>query len=256
MPIIQNATDDAPLSQGDIIEGVRLFATANSWSEEGGTGGKYPQKRCLVLSRPCNATHKPNVIVAAVEKYPDNLPREIESFDDLLGFLTEMRDGDLAPDVFYLGHLPQLNGRFCCRLDAIFSIEVPKDPTERQEFARKRRIATLCPDFRRDLHLRLFRAFASLGFEDHSWMSDDDLELLVSQGKSDKLAVEKQRQEAETAKLSKSAKGETVPKGQTERLDKLDQELAKLTDMVRPYEEELSRRKQTGYSSVEISDEP
>lgn len=248
MPIIEIPGASDPLSQGDILEGVDLYATAiyatgNSLDSDGGTVKKLPNTKCLVLSRPCNLAHKPNVVVAAVDKYADNIPKEIASFGELLDFLNDMRDGASAPDVFYLGHLPECDGRFCCRFDALFSIEIPKDYTERQAFAANRRIATLSADFLRDLHLRLFRAFASLGFDDHRWMSDRDLNLLVSRGKSDILEAQKKGQDAETAILSMEAKGETVGLGQRSGKKKLEQVLANLEEAVRPYEEELGRRK-------------
>lgn len=243
MPIIEIPSASAPLSQGDILDGVDLYATANSADSVGGTAQKFPSTKCLVLSRPCNVTHKPNVVVAAVEKFNDIIPKEIKSFDQLLDFLNDMRDGESTPDVFYLGHLPECDGRFCCRFDALFSIEIPKDHTERRTFAANRRIATLNADFLRDLHLRLFRAFASLGFDDHRWMSDRDLNLLVSRGKSDILEAQKKSQDAETAILSMEAKGETVSPGQRGGKKKLEQDLANLEEAVHPYEEELSRRK-------------
>jgi hypothetical protein len=243
MPIIELPSASAPLSQGDILEGIDLYATANSADSDGGTAKRFSSTKCLVLSRPCNLAHKPNVVVAAVDKYADNIPKEIDSFGELLDFLNEMRDGEFAPDVFYLGHLPDRDGRFCCRFDALFSIEIPKDYAERQAFATKRRIATLNADFLRDLHLRLFRAFASLGFDDHRWMSDPDLSLLVSRGKSDILEAQKKSQDAETAMLAKEAKGEVVGSKQRDGKKKLQENLANLEATVRPYEEELSRRK-------------
>jgi len=48
-----------------------------------------------------------------------------------------------------------------------------------------RRTLTLHPDFARDLHMRVLGAFASLGFDDHSWLSTEDLRWLVTQGQTD-----------------------------------------------------------------------
>jgi hypothetical protein len=35
MPIIQTSPPDAPLTQGDILSGVVLFATKGSWEDKG-----------------------------------------------------------------------------------------------------------------------------------------------------------------------------------------------------------------------------
>jgi hypothetical protein len=55
---------------------------------------------CLVLSRPCVAAHKRHVVVAGIAKYPDSVPKAIDSFDKVLDFLTGVRDGGSSTDVF------------------------------------------------------------------------------------------------------------------------------------------------------------
>ena len=242
MPIIETPPQNPPLSQGDILESVRLHATANCWNENGGTASHTEHALCLCLSRPCNLAHKPNAIVAAVEKYKDAMPADIESFEDMHGFLTEMRDGGGTPDVFYLGHLPNRDGRFCCRFDALFTIQLPPDGATREAFVARSRIATLNPDFLRDLHLRLLRAFASLGFDDYRWFSDRDLELLVSKGKGDILKAEQKLQEAITAKLAKESQGEVVNQGQLKQIANLEKEVTGMREKVQPFDDELSAR--------------
>jgi hypothetical protein len=167
MPILELPRPDTPLTQGDILSGVQLFLTREGWTDTGGEPARSPAKLCLVLSRPCVAAHKKQVVVAAIEKFPDNTPKGLDSFDKVLDFLTGLRDGGSSPDLFYLGQLPERTGRFCGRLDALFTIDVPADAQTRKAFLGERRLATLHPDFARDLHLRLFNAFASLGFDDH-----------------------------------------------------------------------------------------
>jgi hypothetical protein len=76
------------------------------------------------------AAHKKHVIVAAVAKFPDNVPRNIDTFHNVLDFLTGIRDGGSSPDVFYLGQLPGRTGRYCARLDSFHTIEIP-DPRGR-----------------------------------------------------------------------------------------------------------------------------
>ena len=112
MPIIETPDSLLPLSQGDVLRDVRLFLTRESWAEAGGDCLKLPHKLCLVISRPCIVGHKPNVITAAIERYTDRVPRDVQSFEDILAFLTELRDGAESPDVFYLGQLPGHEGRY------------------------------------------------------------------------------------------------------------------------------------------------
>ena len=93
MPIIEPARSGAPLTQGDLLSGIALFATKGSWDEKGGQASVVKSDFCLVLSRPCVAAHKKHVVVAAVAKFPDNVPKNIDSFDKVLDFLTGARDG-------------------------------------------------------------------------------------------------------------------------------------------------------------------
>jgi hypothetical protein len=83
MPIIESALPTAPLSQGDLLSGVPLFVTNKS-----DEASRTAHRLCLVLSRPCVALRKAIVVVAAVEKYPDDVPKDLDSFDRVLKFLT------------------------------------------------------------------------------------------------------------------------------------------------------------------------
>src|ERR1700722_8550316 len=106
MPIIEQTRPGAPLTQGDILSGVQLFLTKEGWVEKGGEPARSPAKLCMVLSRPCVAGHKKHVVAAAIDKYPDNPPKGLDSFEKVLAFLTGLRDGGSSPDVFFLGQLP------------------------------------------------------------------------------------------------------------------------------------------------------
>ena len=127
MPIIEPARSGAPLTQGDILSGIALFATKGSWDEKGGQASVVKSELCLVLSRPCVAAHKKHVVVASVAKFPDNVPKNLDNFEKVLDFLTGARDGGSSPDVFYLGQLRGRSGRFCARLDSFHTIEVPEE---------------------------------------------------------------------------------------------------------------------------------
>jgi hypothetical protein len=238
MSIIEPARIGAPLTQGDILSGVVLHATKASWAENGGQPSVVKSEFCLVLSRPCVAAHKKSVIVAAVAKYPESVPKGIDSFEKVLDFLTEARDGGTSPDVFYLGQLPGRPGRFCARLDSFHTIEIPEGE-QRAQFLADRRTLTLHPDFARDLHMRIFGAFASLGFDDHRWPSTEDLQRLVTQGQTDIATATLTMRQAETQKASRGAEGTQFKESD---LTTAQEKLAALKERVEPYERELAAR--------------
>jgi hypothetical protein len=239
MPIIEQVRPEAPLSQGDVLSGVALFATKGSWEPKGGQSASIKSELCLVLSRPCVAAHKKHVVVAAIAKYPDAVPKTIDSFDKVLDFLTNARDGGASPDVFYLGQLPGRTGRFCARLDSLHTIELPEDQAQRSLFLAERRFFTLHQDFARDLHLRILGAFASLGFDDHRWPSLEDLQWLVSQGKADIAAAALAVRQLEALKSSRGAEGTQFKEAD---LTTAQEKLQALQNRVTPYEQELQRR--------------
>ena len=209
----------------------------------GGVGGqseKSPYRLCLVLSRPCVIEHKKSVIVAGIEKLKDNPPRGADNFESVLSFLTRLRDGPESPDVFYLGQIPGMSGRFAARLDLLHTIQLPPSGSERQLFVDARRIAILHPDFVRDLHVRLFRAVATLGFDDQRWLSDSDLDWLVESGKSDLLKAQSKVQELRVKRSSQQAQGAPFDPKELERAEEAERGLSEL---MQPYEQELQRRR-------------
>jgi hypothetical protein len=190
--------------------------------------------------------HKPNAIVAAIEKMADNVPREVETFDDILGFLTDLRDGSDSPDVFYLGQIPGHQGRFAARLDSLHTIQIPAEP-EQRAFTDSKRIGHLHIEFIRDLHTRIFRAFATLGFDDHRWMSTNDLNWLVSRGRREVHDAEGAVENARTSLLAGEAQGFRHPSEKqklqgavTDAQSRLD----KLRAQIVPYETEFATRQQ------------
>ena len=242
MPIIELPARSEPLSQGDVLEGVRLFATATSWDADGGTSQKAPHKLCLVLSRPCVAAHKKHVTVAGIEKYPDQVPKDVDSFAKVRAFLTDMRDGFGSPDIFYLGQLPNRTGRFCARLDALYCVEVPGEPSDLENFLARTRIGSLSDDFVRDLHLRVFMAVASLGFHDNKWLSDGDLNWLVEVGEKEVKTAELELQSAKAEKSGRDAEGKQFKEGTIERLE---DKLTDLQDQLEPFASERTLRQST-----------
>jgi hypothetical protein len=239
MPIIENPAPDAPLSQGDILKDVNLFATGEGWHPTNGEPKKTTHRLCLVLTRPCGIVHKEAVIVAGVEKLQDDVPREMAEFGKVLSFLNTLRDGLTSPDIFYLGQLPRLTGRYGARFDALHTIQIPLVGEERKAFVKAKRLGVLHVDFVRDLHARLFRAVASLGFDDHSWLSDPDLKWLVECGKAELAHLQAEVQKHRSQQSSQEARG-----GRFEAKDllKAEQHAQELADRISPYETEYRRR--------------
>ncbi len=258
MPIIELPDPNVSLSQGDVLQGVSLFITKESWSGAGGEAKKTSHKLCLVISRPCVVGHKPNVVVAAIEKMADSVPRDVETFEDILGFLTDLRDGPDTPDVFYLGQIPGFEGRFGARLDSLHTIQVPPE-AEQRAFTDQKRVGRLHIDFARDLHTRIFRAFALLGFDDHRWMSTPDLDWMVARGRSEIHEAQSAVEGAAAAVLSAQAQGfrndrekQQLEKAVADAQAKLDE----LKPSVAPFEEELTRRRQDTATQSRRQDGP
>ncbi len=245
MPIIEPAAADVPLSQGDVLADVRLFLTKDFGPDHAGDPLVAASRLCLVLSRPCVAAHKANILVAAIERYPDSVPRSIETFEDVRAFLTELRDGNEAPDLFYLGQLPGLEGRHAARLDSVHSIQQPREEAARKHLLARKRLGRLNIEFARDLHLRLFRAFASLGFDDHGWLATSDLRWLAAKGAEGVSAATAKLRGAEAALSSAQAQGFRNPSEQQQlerAVTAARQGLAILEEALAPYQAELSRR--------------
>jgi hypothetical protein len=243
MPIIEVPQPGSPLFQGDILKDINLFLSTDGWAEGGGQSVKSPHRLCLVLSRPCAIEHKETVIVASVEKLVDKPPRDSDTFKTVLSFLTRLRDGPQSPDVFYLGQIPGLTGRFAARLDLVHTIRLPPDGPERQSFVDARRIAVLNHEFVRDLHVRLFRAVATLGFDDHRWLSDSDLEWLVDSGRAELLKAQSKTQELRAKKSSLQAQGGRF---EPKELDAAEEAEQALRESLRPYDQEHQRRRGPG----------
>jgi hypothetical protein len=170
-----------------------------------------------------------------VDGYKDNpAPADGEGAKEILEFLRTIRDGDTTPDKLYLGQIPDLgDGRFRANLDSLHTIKVPND-VQLTAFLQRGRIGRLAQDFVRDLHIRAFRAFASLGFDDHRWMTDEDLNWLVQTARKEFAELE--------AQLAGALAGGDVG-GNKKIKDNATKQLAKIRPLYQPYIEELESRK-------------
>jgi hypothetical protein len=242
MPIIVAPGDPlAPLTQGDLLKDVPLFVSG-ALDTDAPSAVLHKVAYCLVMSRPCVALNKERVVVAAVERTKER--PQLKTFNEAGTYFENLRDGKSRPDMFYLGQLPNETGSFSARLDSLHTIELPTGAA-RQPFVSAARVARLDAAFARDLHQRLFRAFASLGFDDHSWYSTDDLQVLVALGVAARGALESAYQTANAAALTGASQAYNNPKEKQglesaaasakKALDTLDAELA-------PLRAELNRR--------------
>jgi hypothetical protein len=238
MPIVEAPDPDLPLEQGDILQGVRLYCTGKACDGDDASAKRFPDGKCLILSRPCNVAHSASIIVAAVSAYKGGTPSDADTFDKALNFLTTIRDGHRTPDLFYLGQLPDKSGRYCCRFDAVFTLEMPGKGHPRDSFVREHRIGRLTIEFARDLHLQLFRAFSSLGFDDHNWFPKEDLEWLVATGRKDLGAIEQKLRDAREAEARARAEGRQF---NTSEIEKQRKSLEEMQAKLRPFEESLQR---------------
>ena len=244
MPIIEQAAPATPLTQGDVLNGVCLFSTKKAW-ENGGVSVNSQSPLCLVISRPCVALRGEWVTVTAIERYR-NRPPDLISFDRAETFYKEIRDGLTTPDNFYLGQIDGIEGSCCARFDSFHKIQLPKDGTEeRAAFIRNYRIGRLHPDFAHDLHLRLFRAFASLGFDDYRWFPTADLQVLVTIADKDLASKKAELLEAQKKLAIGRSQGfhnDDQKKALEKEESRLKESLQTMADAAQPYRDELTRR--------------
>ncbi len=234
MPIIEIPTLNDSLNQGDLLRGVTLFSTA--YDTTGGKEKSHKTNLCLVLSRPCVIAHKKSIIVAAIQKDEGKSPTSLPSFDNALEFLTRLRDGGGQPDIFYLGQLPMLNteGRYVARFDSLHTIEITPEPEQRQKFVLAHRFARLHIDFQRSLHSRLFESFCTLGFEDISWFSDQDLRYLLETGEAE---INRLSAEIEALRAIEKASGQ-----KSKEIESKTNNINTLQRKMLPYKQELEYR--------------
>ena len=188
----------------------------------------------MVISRPCGIAHKDDLLVAEIVKYDQSVPKGVESFEHALDFLRAQRDGIGSPDRFYLGEIPGKDGRFVARLDSLFTVSV-KDKSKLLGF----RIAGLNSDFQRDLHLRVFNAIASLGFDDVEWLPTSDLEFLKTIGEGELANL---RNLEATEKSNKAKQDFGANKFDEKKLANLERDIAKLEASMAPYLSKLADR--------------
>jgi hypothetical protein len=241
MSILRKAEVESPLRQGDVLDDI---VTA-SLNEAGALASSAPGM-VLVVSRNCKALRAASVIVARIRKFPlSELRHHADSTEKLIRFFETMRDGDGQPDTFYIGEIDHSSAdRYCVKFDQLHTINIPTDDEKRRAFLQKHRRFSLNGEFVHDLHQRLFRAFASLGFDDVQWYSDADLTLIVDAGGAERLKLQAEVAELKN-KISISAVSAPMSKeteGHRKALAGAESKSKQLEELLGPLDAEVARR--------------
>ncbi len=250
MPILKKPKDDDPLGQGDVLKGLRLYATGCDWTGLNESAERNAKAEfSMIISRPCALSHKQFFVVAAIDVVRGDVPDSVKSFRDVRQFLTELREGHGQPDRFYLGQLPGAGkGRYYAHLDSLHTIIKPTDE-ELKSFLRANRIATLDDAFRRDLHLKILACVANLGFDDYGWLSDQDLQWLVEAGNADLFRRRADLADAKTKlteiQASGEAKNEKELKNRAANVINSEGEIREFEEELAKYGRELTGRLRT-----------
>jgi len=238
MPILRKPRPEEDLSQGDVLADIYTFVT-----EVDRSPGELGPGHVIVVSRNCNAVRDPEVIVApVVKKVLANL-NELNTFDAFVTYFSNQRDGVRAPDAFYLGEFDgEPSSRYFATFDRLYTISIPEVGPRRRAFLESHRRYSLDVAFIHDMHQRLFRAFASLGFDDQGWWSPADFEILMNKADAELAAltaeVNKANSELDVAKLGD-------PKqviGKEKALENRRETLEKFKEKIGPFTAERLRR--------------
>jgi len=229
------------LEQGDVLADIQTFVADYTSSEPAPV---LDEGIVLVVSRPCNALRAKRVVVAEVVKRSLSGLKGAETLRQFKDFFVAVRDGDGTPDTFYLGELEPGNDRYFAKLDSLRTIQIPDDDKGRQEFIKSHRRFKLNPEFARDLHVRLFKAFASLGFDDDAWWTNSDLDLVARKGEAEVAALRAvvQGLEAQQDVLKTSDGSKKELKQLEEQLKEKRPALASTQDELKPILREMERR--------------
>lgn len=184
MAIVVESEKSAPLRQGDVL------AFSGDLCATGTTGPIIFSKRradyLLVISRNCKAIRSAFVLMCPIYRSQQLFVAGLgPTFKHTKAQLEAIRDGARSPDRFYVGQLDSTGMRFVAHLDEIYMIEVPESDDARNAYIHTNRVGTLHRDFLQDLHARIFNCFARQGFDDDSWFTDKDLDLLIHQARAE-----------------------------------------------------------------------
>lgn len=246
MPLLLPAIPDAPLKQGDILNGITLSV----YHFELGPSPLKNISMALVISRNCHAVRRSDISVVAVKPWGNDfiatIRKEEMGLDSARRHMASLRDGDGTPDTFYLGELPSGSVRHIAKLDSIYTILVPDESSRRSSWIERHRVARLSSDHRRHLHTRLFSAIASESFDDHEWWSGSDLDFMILVGERELHAIR-----ADVTDLEMQIQGYRANKTKRQnqathlanQLEKARAKLAETNVMLEAYQRERQRRR-------------
>jgi hypothetical protein len=246
MPVVHRPDVGTPLSQGDILRKTS-FAITNA---AGQLATDSKATYLLVVSRHCNALRDGGITVAPVTLFPIDLRTLSEakaggpSLDRMRRILAGIRDGGQATDNFYLGPLEEdSNKRFAAQLGTLSTVQVPQKDEDRRKWIHEHRVWRLQDEFLRDLHVRLTLTFARLGFDDYTWFSDADLDVMITEGEAEVANLRTELAEAERAVQAKEAQNHQPSEQLKSAVATKRAAVKAAEDELRPYVEERTRRK-------------
>jgi hypothetical protein len=249
MPIVVRPENDGELKQGDILKGLAFAISGSNGSLKAHTSAKY----LIVISRPCKSIRDASVVVAPVTASKLDLSQfkqqaaaksEKVTLDRMRRFLAGIRDGGQMSDSFYLGNLDSVSAsRFAADLSMNSTLEVPVDLDARKIWVNEHRVWSLCTEFARDLHVRVFNTVARLGFDDFSWYSDPDLEIMVTHGEGELAQLQLELSESERAAQALEANGQSRNSSMVEQIASKKIAVIRLESELAPYRAERDRRR-------------
>jgi hypothetical protein len=253
MPVLESVPAEADLAQGDLLNGLEFHYSTIADGRPAKQNGVW---HGLVISRDCAALNRDVVLIAQVQVMTQNPFEGLRSgdgeanedaaatfFEDARSMMSSLRDGSLEPDRFYLGGLAGKPGRFVAQLDLITPFRVPPND-QLSAWVKEHRLGRLSPDFLRALPVRVHGSIARVGFDDHDWYSNEDLELLVLAGRA---AIAKTDAAIAARSTKRAVLGATKGDPHESKQESKLQEAAlakrtRLAEQLKPLSDELERR--------------
>jgi hypothetical protein len=88
----------------------------------------------------------------------------------------------------------------------------------------------------------VFNSVARLGFDDHAWFADPDLDIMITEGQKELAQLGIALADAQRAAQAKEASGETVPKQMLEQVEAKAKEVKEAEEQLAPYLAEKAKR--------------
>ncbi len=254
MPIVVKPKSSQALGQGDVLVGLPFVRVGTGGNLEADVNVPF----LMVVSRPCQALRESDVVVAAVREWPLDLDavmgcakqeKGCPDLDSMRRSLAAVRDGGAYSNRFYLGDLKAgTANRYAADLCMLETIRVPVDGA-RAGWIAKHRIWCMDSEFARDLHVRIFNTYSRMGFDDQKWLSDPDLNRLISEGEGQLADAQRKWTDAKRAMQERESRNLPVPEKMQSDVERARKVCEQITDKLRPYQVEREAR-----SSEKVTD--